>query len=466
MASITPYLASIGLLADDAPTLQTIPTTSVEYAPVEWPPSSLHTESTSLLDSLQKQYGRAVDVQHDIATRKLASYEQDRDNAQARAGAALAAMADERAALERVHTTEMETHRRATAVALRSMHAELESLRSLHTREVQEVKREADEEHGRLRDWCAAQLAAVEANRDALMATLAEKREWHEKSSESQMEALQWKHAEQQQALRQLLAEESERLAQARQEVLNVTLAAGNERLALQTALSVARKKAADASDDVASGRAAAREAAAEREAELREALKAANRRQEETANASARELAIGVRRAEDESSKMRRELERTKTQLTEAQGARAKAEEKAIRLQAANAKLADQLRQAESDLAKLRSRLNSSIGSSGAAAEMTVASGARGGGAAAAAAGGGDGGRAGGGGMTRAGSSTAFKSSATARHVTGANTSTKPAAPPVTPSTLQRRGPASSITSSSCNGPASGSASARRATK
>ena len=148
MASITPYLASIGLLADDAPTLQTIPTTSVEYAPVEWPPSSLHTESTSLLDSLQKQYGRAVDVQHDIATRKLASYEQDRDNAQARAGAALAAGGEWRGSGRHAQDGDAPQGDGRGAAQL---HAELESLRSLHTREVQEEEREADEEHGRLR---------------------------------------------------------------------------------------------------------------------------------------------------------------------------------------------------------------------------------------------------------------------------------------------------------------------------
>ena len=53
-------------------------------------------------------------------------------------------------------------------------------------------------------------------------------------------------------ALRQLLSEESERCAAARAEVLAVSLAAGNERLALQAELATARRKVSAATAEIA----------------------------------------------------------------------------------------------------------------------------------------------------------------------------------------------------------------------
>ena len=127
----------------------------------------------------------------------------------------------------------MEAHRRATAVALGSLHSELETLRTLHEKEMEAVRRAADEEHARLRQWCTAQLSAVETNRDALLGELAERREGLIATSDEQLARVVSEHRQQQAAMRKLLAQENERCSAARAEVLALTVASGNERLAL-----------------------------------------------------------------------------------------------------------------------------------------------------------------------------------------------------------------------------------------
>ena len=166
MASNTPYLASIGLLSD-------------EPLPVA--------EPSALLTSLQEQYGRVVDNVKCAASREVSSKEEELQALEARCSAALERAASERAALEHAHATEMETHRQSTTVALRSLHAELGSLRKLHVQEMDSLRQAADEEHGQLREWCAAQLDSQQRSRDAMVGQLAEQQEHSIVASDSQL---------------------------------------------------------------------------------------------------------------------------------------------------------------------------------------------------------------------------------------------------------------------------------------
>ena len=65
--------------------------------------------------------------------------------------------------------------------------AELAALRELHVRELEAVRRAADEEHTRLKEWCAAQLRAVADNRDAIVEHLAGQREGTAEASVAQL---------------------------------------------------------------------------------------------------------------------------------------------------------------------------------------------------------------------------------------------------------------------------------------
>ena len=273
-----PYLASIGLLAPPPAVAasDSAADASVSLTADASAPSSTAADAVSLLGVLHKQYGRMHDEMQAYSQHQLEAKERALAESELRTGTTLARAQDDRIALERTHSEELQMHRRATAVALRSLHAELEALRSIHTQELAAVRRAAEEEQARLRKWCQAQLDAVESNRDALLGQLTERRDDAVTAGDTQLAKVVAKHREQQAELRQLLAEESERLAAARAEVLAVSVAAGNERLVMHHELANMRRRAASSAE--ASSQAAREEKleSEQREAALQRALRAA----------------------------------------------------------------------------------------------------------------------------------------------------------------------------------------------
>ena len=344
----TPYLASIGLLSS--------PTDA---------DGVYQTGTTTALGKLQPG-SFLVAQEKEQAERRIEVLEAERDEATMLSGKALAAMEDERTVLEHTHAAEMEAHRSSTALALRSMQEELVGLRELHNKELAAVRRQADEEHERLREWMTAQLQAVEANRDALLGSLAERREGEAKSSDSKMARMEREHKEQQQKLRALLAEESERLAAARQEVLNVSLQAGNERLALHTAIATAKRRAAAAAAESNESLAEARAASAEREAALRHELHVSQRRQQELAAESGRALSEVEKRGAEGSVGLRKQVSTLTAQLGVAQAGWAKERDRAEKAARSQAKLEAALQASESRAQRLQTRLDLLAGSKG----------------------------------------------------------------------------------------------------
>ena len=341
--SPAPYLASIGLLSSGD---SGAPATNVAGQ------IGAHSD-TDALQSLHLQCGRMMEAHQLATTRALEERDAEINELHGRAGSALARVDEERAALERMHASEMETQRQATAVTLRSLHAELAALRELHVRELEAVRRAADEEHTRLKEWCAAQLRAVADNRDAIVEHLAGQREGTAEASVAQLAKVEAEHREQQADLRKLLQEESERCAAARAEVISVSIAAGNERIALQTALATARRRSAAATADSSREVNAAKDAALAREGELRKALHAAQRKCEVQAAASARAVAEAARRAEDAASRLRHENDTLRESLDAAHAAAAKANARAHRAHARAAELSEKLRAAEERAAR-----------------------------------------------------------------------------------------------------------------
>lgn len=110
-------------------------------------------------------------------------------------------------------------------------------------------------------------------------------------------------HRDQQAQLRRLLAEESERCAAARAEVLAVSVAAGNERLALHAELAKARRRASSAAANVSQGFQAVRDESEEREVALRKQLSRAEKRIEEQASAHARASAEASQRSAEDAT-------------------------------------------------------------------------------------------------------------------------------------------------------------------
>jgi hypothetical protein len=311
----TPYLASIGMLDSEDVEGRT-PGGAMAAPAADGTPS--------LLGALQSQYGLMLEESQAISSRELERKQEEVREMEERTGATLARMEDERALLQHTHSQEMENQRATTALALQTLQQELEALRAMHARELASVRRQAVDEHARLKAWCAAQLRAVEDNRDALLGQLAERRETSVAASGVQLSRLQAEHREQQSVLRKLLDEESERCASARAEVLAVTIAAGNERVALHAALATARRRAAAAVAESQQSALSSREDSAEHERLLRTELKQAHRRLEEQAAASARTLAEAAQRGEAVANALRREVASLTTALEEAHAARA----------------------------------------------------------------------------------------------------------------------------------------------
>ena len=312
----------------------------------------------SLLDALQAQYSRMLSAQQTAAQQTAEWQRSEVEVLRGQADEALARAADERALLERRHTAEMETHRRATAVAIRSLHAELESLRDVHKRDLEVLRRGIEEERAYLRDWCEAQLSAVVANREAELDKFAERGEDERAAGDSRIAAMQAEHAKQQLALRALLDEQVEQCAAARSEVLRVSVMAGNERVQLESALASARRRAAAAiaAKDEAAG--STREAAVTAEAEARRLLHAEQRKREEQAADSARALALVTQQGEEKCEQLRRELALLGRALETSQTAARRADERAARARAECVKLTEVLRARDASEERLRARL------------------------------------------------------------------------------------------------------------
>jgi hypothetical protein len=331
-----PYLASIGLLAE-APAQATLPDADELVTP--------------LLSHLQSQYGRMVDTVKDVTSRQLERKETELQASEERLGRSLAKGEDARLALEQAHGTEMENHRRATSVALRTLHAELETLKVLHVQELADVRREAEEEHARLRLWCEAQLEAAEANRDAILGEVSERRRESASSGDLQIASLVREHREQQASLRKLLAEEAERSAAAREEVLSLTIVAGNERLALHAELAKARRRAAAAAESSNQGLQAVRDESSERESSMRRALRAAEARLEETVRHHAEALEAAAKKSMDDAAligQLRKEVANLTSALRAAQAAGAKSDERAASARGEASQMAAHLRMLE----------------------------------------------------------------------------------------------------------------------
>lgn len=304
-----------------------------------------------LLQALQAQYGRVVQDVEAQANRAL-DFKEERmlalhDDAQA----ALARLREDRATRERAHAHQLERARSAAGVALRSLHAELETLRGLHADEMRAASEAAAAEHTRLREWCAAQIAAVESNRDALLAEVSQRRETTLAASDAQLEHLAAEHREQQTAIRRLLSEEAERCASARGEVLTLQVAAGNERIGLQTEVTRARHDAATARADRASSLQAASEAAVEREDALRHRLRVAEAKLHDASAACAATIALSARRAEEQTelaAELREQVGSLTSRLRTTQANAAKAHERASVQKAECVELREALRISE----------------------------------------------------------------------------------------------------------------------
>ena len=252
-------------------------------------------------------------------------------------------------------TVQLETHRQATAVALRSLQSELEALREVHAREIDAVRKAGQEELHRVREWCVAQVNALNSNRDAIVEQCSAERVGTATADFAQLARVEAEHREQQSALRSLLVQESERSAAARAECLAVSIAASNEKVAMLAALATARRRSAAATAESSHQVNAAQDLALGQVAELRKALHAAQRKCEVQAGASARMVAESALRFEEAAAGLRRENEELRQGLGAAQAAIAKANERAHRAHARATELGERLRAAETRLSRSR---------------------------------------------------------------------------------------------------------------
>lgn len=245
------------------------------------------------------------------------------------------------------------------AVQLRNLTVELDTLRAVHAGELEAVRRAAQEEHERLREWCGLQLRAVEEAQSRREATRAGDDSGN--ASGTQLARVVAEHRKQQAALRKLLDDETERCAAARAEVLAVSIAAGNERLALHAELARARRAATSRAADATEGVKTIRAEADEREASLRRQLRAAERRVEEQAATTAKALAEAAQQTERESAlvaQLRKEVAALSTGLRAAQAAASKADARAAKATDENANLAAGAHAAEQQIHSLKGRL------------------------------------------------------------------------------------------------------------
>ncbi|KAL1511150.1 hypothetical protein AB1Y20_005968 [Prymnesium parvum] len=182
-----------------------------------------------------------------------------------------------------------------------ALHGELESLRELHARELQLLRAEAEERVERLAEWCAKQLRAVEANRDAVLGEVSEQREAAGAQAALALEQLQASHRQQTAMYRRLLAEEQQRCASARSEVLRVSIEAGNEQLALRAKLQQQRDRSEAAAAALEARLREGAAAAAAREAQLLGRLELLEQHVAQLERAGERQTAAAAQRAAEE---------------------------------------------------------------------------------------------------------------------------------------------------------------------
>uniref|UniRef100_A0A7S3B7L3 Uncharacterized protein n=1 Tax=Haptolina ericina TaxID=156174 RepID=A0A7S3B7L3_9EUKA len=198
------------------------------------------------------------------------------------------------------------------------------------------------------------QLAAVESNRDALLGEVAEQREATAAVSARQLAELQAEHRKQTVTYRRLLAEEQQRCAAARSDVLRLSIEAGNERLVMKAKVRKYRERAT-----TASAQAEAVSSQIEIDAVSQAAGLAARLRIAERAAAEADQ----ARSARDEEHRlqlqqMRAEQSALHESLREAHSRVLRAEACSKSLRAAATDLRQKLKTAEADVARLREQL------------------------------------------------------------------------------------------------------------
>ena len=167
-------------------------------------------------------------------------------------------------------------------------------------------------------------------------------------------------HRHQMAALRSLLDAEADRAAAARADVLAVTVAAGNERLALHAELARCRRQSNAHAADESAGVQAARSEAEEREVSLRRQLRAAERQIELQAASMAKALAAATVRARDDGAtitQLRNECDTMSSTLRAARVQAAKAEGRAAKQSEENKKLVALLNASEQRVQSLRSK-------------------------------------------------------------------------------------------------------------
>ena len=212
-----------------------------------------------------------------------------------------------------------------TASALRSLHADVQALRAVHEREVEEIRAAAEEENAQLRKWCNARIAETEDSRNVLFEQLSQERE-----------------------------------GAIAAEVLSVKVAAERERLALRTALASAKARASAAAAESNRGKLVAREEAATHSLELTHAVRGAKHQRDTLVKANAHALAGATWRGEERAEQLRKEVASLTDALKTAQETATKADQRASKAHAANAKLREELKASEAKVASLQARLNS----------------------------------------------------------------------------------------------------------
>ena len=318
-----PYMASIGLLEGLGPgplepgsrAPAAAPSTSRRLA-YDLPEHDAQAQGGSLATTLTARLVQVLE-QHAAATSaatKRPSGADAADAPDAEATAAVTAMGDGGAAAEAaaVEAAALETRvfemvasalaeacgvtaNENAALAVHGLRAELESLRRTHAQELEAVRSAADEEQQRMRSWCERQLEAIEGNRDAVLGAMAERREEVVSTHALQLAELQSDHKKQAATYRRLLADEQQRCAAARSEVLRVSIESGNERLALRAKLRRQRDRDEARVAALEAQLHEQRSAAAARESELLARLGLAERT---VAQLEEVRLALGVPRA------------------------------------------------------------------------------------------------------------------------------------------------------------------------
>jgi len=167
-------------------------------------------------------------------------------------------------------------------------------------------------------------------------------------------------HRHQMAALRSLLDAEADRAAAARADVLAVTVAAGNERLALHAELARCRRQSNAHAVDESAVVQTARSEAEEREESLRRQLRAAERQIELQTASMAKALAAATVRARDDGAtitQLRKDLDTMSSTLRAAQVQATKSEGRAAKQSEENKKLVALLNASEQRVQSLRSR-------------------------------------------------------------------------------------------------------------